>query len=276
MNFGKIFNEPSGVYHSASAYGIHDLSDLNPYPVRFKLKHIDHAIQEEDSTAFAFGRFLHCLALEGEDVAASRFVEAPACDRRTKEGKATYAAFQAESAGHEIISQEDSATAWAMVKAIQAKPAAKALFETGQPEVTFRHQMKFFAVQSRVDWFIEKPAGGGPPMIVDLKSIEKLEDFDRQFLNYGYYRQAAFYRQVVKSVLRIDEDPQFLFVAVEKQAPHLVEVIAPDAQSLAVGWQECERDLLTLRKCIESGAWPGSPDETRSISLPSWKTKDAS
>lgn len=276
MNFGKIIGEPDSVYHSAEAFGIHDLADLNPYPIRFKMKHVTHEIKDEDSKAFAFGRFLHALALEGEKVADSRFVQAPeGIDRRTKEGKAKWEAFQLESAGREIISQEDSATAWAMVKAIQAKPAAKALFETGQPEVVFRHAMKFFAVQSRVDWLVEKPAGGGPPLIVDLKSIDRLEDFERQFLNYGYYRQAAFYRQVVKSVLKLDEDPQFLFVVVEKQAPHLVSVVAPDAQSLDLGWRECERDLLTLRKCMESGVWPGSPDEAQTISLPGWKTKEA-
>ena len=275
MNFGKITNEPSEVYHSAEAFGIHDLADLSPYPIRFHLKHVTHELPDkEDSPALAFGRYLHCLALEGEEVAGARFVEAPdGIDRRTKDGKAAWAAFQSEAAGREMVSQEDSSTAWAIVRAIQAKPAAKALFEKGEPEVVFRFAMKFFPVQARVDWFIEKPAGNGPPLIVDLKSIDRLEDFERQFLNYGYYRQAAFYRQVVKSVLKLEADPQFLFVVVEKQAPHLVSVVAPDAQSLDLGWRECERDLLTLRKCVETGVWPGSPDDTQTVSLPEWKTR---
>jgi PDDEXK-like domain of unknown function (DUF3799) len=269
MNFGKILNEPSEVYHSAAAFGIHDLADLSPYPVRFKLKHIDHATKDQDSPALQFGRFLHCLALEGEEAAAARFVPAPDVDRRTKAGKDAWAAFESHNAGREIVSQLDSDLAWAMVKAVRNHKTAAALFNQGQPEVTFRYQMKHFAVQCRCDWYDESDKAA--PIIVDLKSIEKLEDFDRQFLNFGYYRQAAFYRQVVKSVLKIDADPQFIFVVVEKQEPHLVQVVAPDAQSLAVGWQECERDLMTLKGCMESGIWPGAPEELTSISLPKWK-----
>ena len=277
LRFGKLTDEPWADYQAAEAFGIHDLSDLSPYPLRFYLKQVAKTLPaDKDSPALTFGRALHALALEGEEVFEGRYVCAPeGIDRRTTVGKAAWAAFQAESAGREIIAREDYDTAWAMVRAIRAKPGAAALFAKGLPEVTFRHAMKHYALQSRVDWFNETPEGGGPPMIVDLKSIDCLEEFDRQFEKFGYYRQAAMYRAVVSSVMKLEKmEPQFVFVVVEKQAPHQVAVRTPDAQSLDLGWQEVQKDLTTLRTCLESGVWPGEPDEPRAVSLPAWKTKE--
>ena len=274
MNLGKITGETFADYQASGAFGVHALADMEPYPLRFRLKHVTHEIPaNEDSPALAFGRYLHCLALEGDDAAGARFIQAPECDRRTKEGKDRYAKFILEAVGREVVGAEDSALAWNMVRAIRAKPGAASLFAVGTPEVVFRHQMRFFALQARCDWFNEKPEGGGPPMIVDLKSIDDLTGFDKHFWAYSYYRQAAFYRQMVKAVLKLDEDPQFVFVVVEKQPPHQVAVRTPDAQSLDIGWRECAATITRLKDCFEANNWPGEPDEARPVSLPEWKSK---
>ena len=202
------------------------------------------------------------------------------CDRRTTAGKAEFAAFQAEAVSREIITQDDGVKlAWRMVQAIREKPGLCKLLDParGRPEVTVRVQMKFFQLQARIDWYIEKPEGGGPPMCVNLKTIERLADFDSHFWKYGYYRGDAFYRAVLAKALALEtgSEPQMVDLAVEKAEPYQAELRVPDAQSLTIGWQEVEHDLMTLRNCFETNTWPGAKDEPRPVSLPSWKTKEA-
>ena len=135
-----------------------------------------------------------------------------------------------------------------------------------------RHQLAKFAVQIRADWFDEKAEAG--PLILDLKSIEHLEDFDRQFLNLGHYRQAAFYCMVAETVLGLDPQKiQFAFLVAEKSEPFECVIRTPDAAAIAVGRKEAMRDLSTLRTCFETGIWPGAPDEPQLVGLPEWKLK---
>lgn len=285
MNYGIIPAESFPDYLSTDCVGSHRLEDLMPYPIRYYLKYISHELPERlDTPAFRFGRKLHALALEGEDIFNSRYcvVPADAPERPTEknilakkkadstlEKIAWWAAFMPTVGNRELIDEEDEALARAMVKAIRTKPVLASLFEEGQPEVTFRHKMAHFGIQSRVDWF--NPKAAPAPLIVDLKSIDQLEDFDDQYLKFGYYKQAAFYRLVVGRVIGIPpEHIQFSFAVVEKRPPYLTEKRDPDADSLAIGQKAVLRDLAILRNCYETGVWPGSSEEAKSVSLPEW------
>lgn len=271
---GQIFDESMAVYHASQAFGSHDLADLNPHPLLFQKKHVLKTVDDsKDSPAFAFGRYFHCLALEGEESAATNFIQAPDCDRRTTAGKATFAAFQAEAAGREIITAEDTKLAWRMVEAIREKPSLRALLDPakGRPEVTFRCQMKHFQLQCRVDWWIQDSL-----MDLNVKTVEHLSDFDAHFHKYGYYRGAAFYRAVIERVLGLQpRQAQSAFLVVEKNEPFQAVIREPDAQSLELGWQEVERDLVKLKGCFESNNWPGEPDAPKPVSLPAWKMRES-
>jgi len=270
---GMILNESHVAYHASSAFGSHDLADLEPYPLLFLRRHVEKcAPPKPDSPALLFGRYFHCLALEGETVAASLFITAPGgIDRRTTIGKAAYTEFLKKAEGREVIDQESTDLAWRMVKSIREKPGVAALFTQGKPEVTFRHKMAAFTLQCRCDWFDETPAGGGPPLIIDVKTVETLSDFDGQFHKFGYYAQAAFYQLLVATVLKMERfEPQYLFVVVEKNEPFQTALRIPDAESLNIGRTEVMRKLAKLKECFDTGTWPGEPDEARTIALPEW------
>jgi hypothetical protein len=272
LPLGVIVGEPFGFYHGCAAVGSHDLADLEPYPLLFFQKHISREVADDhDTPAMAFGRYFHALALEGEDVAAERFAVKPeGIDRRTTAGKAAFAAFEADAGGKQIITSEDYDLAWRMLASIREKSGVRALFASGSPEVTFRHKMDKFTVQCRADWYDEKAAAG--PCIIDVKTIEHLEDFDFQFDRLNYFRQAAFYVMVASAVLKIDAPQiQHVFVVVEKNPPFQTAVRAIDAASLQVGQQEVVRLLQKLKACHESGIWPGEPDAVRPVSLPQRK-----
>lgn len=273
MNLGIIEGEDSATYHSSDAVGSHKLQDLSPYPVLFYRRWVAKTIPPDAQTpALAFGQYFHTLALEGEAAVKARYVVAPECDRRTKDGKALYAVFVAESAGKVVIEEKDMTLAWRMVESIRAKPSAVELFSRGRPEVTFRKKMEHFAIQARADWF--DAFDGSAPMVVDLKSCDSLASFDKQFFGYDYYKQAAFYRLVVASVMGLETfQPQFCYVVVEKNEPYQCAIRIPDAESLAIGTKEIMSDLTRLKNCYASGEWPGEGNDPRPISLPEWKVR---
>ncbi len=275
MNFGIIHGEPAADYHASDAVGSHKLQDLTPYPLLFRKRYVTKEIDREPATpAMDFGKYFHTLALEGEEAAKREYVVAPKCDRRTTEGKARYAAFLADAEGRTVIDEADMTLAWRMVKAIREKPSAVKLLSTGKPEVTFRHQLASFAIQARVDWFIDEPKDA--PMLVDVKTVDELAAFDAHYLKFSYYKQAAFYRLVVAKLLGLETfQPQVCYLVVEKKEPFQVAIRIPDAESLAIGTKEVMAELAKLKECYDSGNWPGEPDEARAISLPEWKTRQS-
>ncbi len=269
---GIIHGESMEAYHGSAAFGCHDLADLRPHPLLFFKKHVSKAIPPDgDTPAKAFGRYCHALALEGEDAAAKRYSEAPeGIDRRTKDGKEAWAKFLAQADGKQVITSDDRRVAWRMVEAIREKPSLCRLLDPvlGKPEVTFRVQMPLFQLQCRSDWYLDSKG-----MDVNLKTIDRLSDFDKQFWTLGYYRDAAFYQQVIaKATGKI---PEMGFLVVEKAEPFQAVLRVPDEQSLDIGWTEVLRDLMRMKECFTTGVWPGEPDEPREVSLPDWKIKQA-
>ena len=278
MKTGIIYNESHEVYHASPAFGSHDIADIQDCPRFFFERHIAKSLGGmEETPALLFGRYFHCLALEGEERAASDFVIQPeGIDRRTSAGKAAYAAFQSECAGRTVISKDDEILAWNMVRGIREKPSLVALLDPakGKPEVTFRVDFKYFQLQCRADWFIEKPDGGGPPMIVDVKTVDELAAFKSHYFKFGYYRQMAFYRSLVAKVFGLpDTQIQTALIAVEKKPCFQAKLFTPDAQSLDIGYREVMSDLTKIHACFAANNWPGVSDEVEAVGLPNWKVQ---
>lgn len=280
MNFGMILDEPATAYHATDCVSSHKLSDFaRPnLPLLYQRKYVTkEAPPDAESDALEFGEYFHCLALEGEAESEARFAVRPSFDRRTTAGKAGAETFALANAGKKIIGQESKDLAWKMVRAIRAKPIAKEIFDHGRPEVVFRHKLASFAIQSRIDWFDERADEWKRPLIVDVKTIDHLANFDRHFHKYGYWRQAAFYQMVVYETLKLEGAfPRFRFVVVEKNEPFQVEVREPDEISMSVARDAVMADLARLKGCYDSGKWPGSADEVLPVSIPEWlQTKGA-
>jgi len=289
MNFGKILDEPFTVYTATDCVGSHRLDDLTPYPIRYKLRYLDKKLPERpDTPDFRFGRFVHSLALEGDELTKARYIVIPEgapkwpTERQliaknpsaeTKAAIKWWEEFKVLAAGREALSLDDWNLGFAMIEAVRANPSLAGLFKRGKPEVTFRHKMAYFGIQSRIDWLDEEDEAG--VHITDLKTISALEQFDEHFRKYNYYRQAAFYRLVVARVLGLQTSQvQFSFAVVEKQEPYLSVRRDPDAESLAKGEEEVIRDLTLLKSCYQNNQWPGPVDSP--VSLPLWVTRRAS
>jgi hypothetical protein len=108
-------------------------------------------------------------------------------------------------------------------------------------------------------------------IVWDLKTTydANTDAFGRSAAKYGYHSQSAFYMDAARACLGID-DPEFLFVVVEKRPPHLVNVIKLSDYAVDLGAKRVARALDLYRQCTESGEWPGYGDGINEAELPRW------
>jgi hypothetical protein len=95
----------------------------------------------------------------------------------------------------------------------------------------------------------------------------------RPFWKFGYHLQAAWYRRLLIET-GVSSDPDFVFVAVEKEPPYLVSVIRYDDEALAEGDRLNRAAIDTYARCMETGIWPSYVDEAVEIGLPPYAFDD--
>lgn len=176
----------------------------------------------------------------------------------------------ARAAGRVPVHADDHAKAEAMVSAVRRHETAGPLFAGGRAEVSLFAEDPETGVRlrARPDWWTEVD---GRATFVDLKTTVTAEPdaFTRKATrDFGYHVQAAFYRRVA-ALLGLG-DVRFLFVAVEKTAPHLVSVVEFDGDALAEADRLVTQAIGTYAECVAVNLWPGYPPGIHLASLPPW------
>lgn len=239
-------------------------------------------LPEKESKVFAFGTAWHTYVLEGVEVFVDRYLVTPKVDRRTKKGKADWAAFLITAAGREILDAEEWERAKGMGEAVRTHPGASRIFERG-PEtecaIVWRDAITGELCKCLLDCLIDDEW----VTLADLKSaISAAEaDFARQLANYGYAFQAAFYLSGARAILG-DRDCNFVFVPCEKEAKQVNSKgqlvhgcatwqVAP--RTLRKGWEHVREALELYATCKQSGNWPGYSDDVQELEAPAWYLK---
>ena len=224
---------------------------LTKSPLHFKYSQEHH---DEDTPALLEGRAAHKMILEPETF-TEEFAICPECDRRTKEGKATYAEFIESAAGKDVITSDIMSKICEMAEAIKQNETA-AKFLEGE------HERSFFWTDSetgepckvRPDCLAEVD---GQKYIVDYKTTDSCADgaFERSVRKYGYKFQAGMYREGVFQ--NTFEDYKFAFVAQEKKAPYAVRVYICDDDFTREGYELFRKAIGTYHWCKENDNWFG-------------------
>lgn len=230
-----------------------------------------HAKESRDSPkppseAFEIGTAVHKLCLEPFEFDECYSVP-PKCDRRTKEGKAMWAEFQSQCNGKKVIEKEDYLICVAMVEAIQSHKDAREILRSGELEVciVWIDKRTGLLCKARLD-YVHLQRG----IIADLKSARDAgrEEFAKAIWNYGYHSKAAFYIDGLDTLL--NNEPAFVFVAVEKTRPFAVGCYEAKETLILAGRNAYRRALDTYKKCIKTKKWPAYGDEIEFIDLPRW------
>jgi len=123
-------------------------------------------------------------------------------------------------------------------------------------------------------------AWNGHGMVLDLKTTRDLAcDFEKSIANFGYGLQAAWYREVLRSVFATEgrlmpDDFSFVFLVVETTYPHGTAVYRMSDEVM-----DCYSDrLVELQKqwweCVMKNEYSGWPQtDVVDIGLPAWALK---
>jgi hypothetical protein len=238
---------------------------LPPSCPRLARHAVDHP---EYKDAFDLGSVTHRLVLG----AGCPIVEVPATTWQTKAAKE--AREQARADGAVALLTRELAKARAMADAVHADPVAHALLTLpGAPEQTLIWQEDGTWCRGLLDRWPD-PDGTDLPVIVDLKTCDDVSDegLAKSFWSFGYYLPEHWYRRGYAAVHGVE--PDFWFVAVMKDPPHLVRSVQIDEAMRREGAARAAEALDVWRACQSSGTWPAYPP-TALIGPPRWaKTRE--
>jgi exodeoxyribonuclease VIII len=270
--------ETNEQYHANDAISHSKLELFRRRPISYYRRFVGKTLARPEATeAFRIGSAAHCAVLEPDEFYARYAMRPEGIDRRTKEGKAAFAQFEAENAGKVVISSDELGDVREMAVAVQSHPLASQLISAGSPELSWRvSPANSLALQCRTDWF--NSAGcelsSGRPYVADLKTVESLDsdafrNFERACFSFGYHRQAGFYLPLITEILGSPVF-DFFFIAVEKVEPFGVAVYRLSDSAIARGQDETITDLIRLKSCLNTQQWPNLEPTLREIGLPKW------
>ena len=257
-------------YHRHTAVSKSHLDLVARSPLHYWARYLDpNRVEPEQTAAMAIGSAVHTHILELDKWDATYVVAPEGIDRRTKDGKAAWAAFEAEAAGRTVISRADADLIAAMGRAVYGHPAAAMLLGLpGQAETThmWTDESTGLRCKCRPDWLTNDGS-----IVVDLKTTEDASPagFRKSISSWRYHLQASWYLDGLQAATG-QRPSQFVFVCVEKKWPHAVAVYAADDEMIAAGAATAARDLALLAECKATDAWPGYSDQIELISLPGW------
>ena len=261
---GLTFGLSHEDYHAGMRPGVKPLSSTfakelinkSPYEAKFA--------ERKDSPAFAIGRAIHELALEGE---YKTILPCDVSDWRTKAAKELKA--QAEADGLTPMKLSELEHVEAIAAAVRAHPIAAEILSEGHAEVSALVEDDGLYEQVRIDWLrVDQKR----PALWDLKAVAGTanpREFNRTIATYGYHVQAAMYADVIKRVLKLDVDPTYSWIVVSKEKPYAVSVVKASKATMQTGFLLYAKAREIYRESVETGTWAGY-DEITESELPMW------
>lgn len=186
---------------------------------------------------------------------------------------------EAEAAGKVVIDSSAERMIEGMAAALRAHPKAGEIFVPGRGHaervvVWFDEEFGVYR-RAMLDWSCILPDGRFA--IVDYKSCRDggahPVQVSKALWNFRYYTQDRFYSHGAEAV-GLGEDPVFLFVFQEKEAPYLVTVAEVDPVAREWGDLAVRAGVRTYAECKAANHWPPYAEEIITVGLPSWADRE--
>lgn len=269
---GRIVKDDQAVYFGTPALSNSGMSELLRCPAHLKAMLDRCGKDADDNAAFLAGSVLHCMVLEPEEL-DSRY--APKMHSGvTKAGKEEKA--RAEEMGITLVSQDTWNDCKAMAEAVLNHPIMRAAKASGdlrtEQSVYWTEMQGTVPCKARVDALVTIPGVG--LCAIDLKTTRdaSLASLEKSLYNYGYHRQAAWYRRGLRAAGH--EVSGFIFLFVEKEAPFLTVGVSVAEAAQEAALDEIRNCVETYAGCMASGHWPGYTEmPVVELDLPAWARK---
>lgn len=185
------------------------------------------------------------------------------------------------------LASDDFRAVHGMAKAIQVHPIAGPWYDPEQPEYRRFCEVSIYVrneagqiLKARIDRLVFDPERQ-VISVLDLKSTDKADasNFARTIANFSYDLQGAWYTRLVElayaPLVTSGWRTEFVFVAVERKAPHGVNVYRASDRLIEGGRRKMASALDLLAQCHALDYWPGYAPVVQSIDLPSWAQGEA-
>ena len=267
-----VYTMDDGTYHrdplrghgtmSLSVSGSKWLLPPHP-PARFK-HFLDHPEDRPSSDAMIEGAAFHSMLLGG------RPVEDIGTDRLVGDHKAEVV--EKQLAGVLCVKTPVFERLTAMVDAVRSHEIASMVLKNGKPEQALFTQDKGTGVwlRAKADWL-----GDPNDDIVIVGEVKTTSgsahplEFGKTTATFGYHRQAAWTIDLVKA-LKLASKARFFHVVVEKDPPHLVNVMEIHNDHIIRARKLNKLAIATFAYCLEHNQWPGYGNKVHSLQLPTW------
>lgn len=266
---GLIKDLSNDDYHRGPGISKSHLDRIAKSPAHYWAAYIDPNREPSQQTpAMRMGTLIHTAVLEPDTLATRTIIAPEGIDRRTKDGKAAWAAFEASVNDREIITSDESTLLTRIQERVRNHPVAGKLLADGAAEQSYfaTDEQTGELIKCRPDWLTDNG------IMVDLKSTDDAspEGFGRSVVNYRYYIQPAWYGDIFQRLYG-DAPAAFVFIAVEKAWPHAIGVYFATREQIEIGRYQYLSDLSRIVECKQSGHWPDfGADEAQALTLPGW------
>lgn len=262
---GEIIEEPkteyspeemtNEQYHSSDAISKSSLDLLLKSPYHLKNKNSFRY----DSPAFLIGSALHKLVLEPET-----FYEEFYTDKKV----------EGSTIGKQFLKPDDMELISNMAQAVMRIKESVLFLKDGKAEYSYFSELEGVKVRCRPDYYNEKLG-----IAIDLKTCNDASayGFQSSVAKFNYHMQDAMYTDILKSLGK--KVNYFLFIAVEKKAPHMVGFYVLDHVAQEEGRKKYKELLNLYKHCEKTNNWWGYSDfnnvtgevnAVQTLTLPTW------
>ena len=277
MSKSGIVIETNAEYHGyKEAISKSRLANMSVCPAYFKWCE-DNPTEPSDD--MVLGSAFHKIVLEPETF-DKEFMIMPHFDRRTKEGRLGYENLMNKVQGEciTLITKEQYDTICGMRDSIMSNPYARKLINGNiEQSMYFTDDLTKVECKCRPDVW-RKVADR--VVITDLKSAKSVmpNDFMRDCVKYHYDLQTAMYRDGSSKVLGVPKDNiDFVFIAVEKKPPYLLNIMQADTYVIQKGEADFREYIGTYAECKAKNLYYGLNGEhgiINTLSLPDYLLKN--
>lgn len=251
------------LYHKEKGISSSGISLILDCPKRYWYEYLSGEVKKEKERFFEIGQALHMFVLEPEKFDDTFYLMKEEVDLRTKEGKKTLEKIQEEERGKTILRANESEMIISMGQALKNH----SIWEKIGTEINVEHSVYWNTglydtrLRARPDLYTDK-------LIIDIKTTDSIQSFQKSIFQYGYHRQAA---MQTDGLAACDGNRRMfgLFV-VEKKAPYLTACFTLDEEALEKGREEYLEGAATYSECLKFGHWEGYEQKFTLIRTPEW------
>jgi hypothetical protein len=214
-------------------------------------EYIKDDLKRETTPDMLLGQAIHCYMLEPHKF-KQEFAVAPKCDRRTKEGKATWQQFVDQFGAAKLLDSEQMAIVEGVAESLVKHEYCNQIF-VGDVQRVCERGIKFqYGMPAKALPDMVLPDS---QLIVDLKTTNDPSPaaFRRNNMEIGRHRQAYWYSEAVRSVY--DAKFDFLFVAVRNRFPYEIATYTLTDEMYAIAKIEIDSAIAKIQTSVVTNNW---------------------